>query len=447
MNTAELPWSKSSEQAVLGAVFIAPRTVEILGDLKPDCFYLPGHRAIWEAMLAVVKRGRAIDTVTVADELKARGELLRLEGGELYLVVLANAVPTAENVQHYAAIVREKAILRRALALLAEVSARAHGESAQAEEVIGQLREGVALLEQAGEGDPRRVGDAVRGTLDTIEIKGKRLGEYAVPTGLLAFDRTIGGMPNGKLVVVGGLPSMGKTAMACGIAAHAALTGIPTLVVSLETDMQDLVERFLGWKGGISPHDMNMGKLRLQDWTRLYEAADKFADAPLWVDDRPWHTIQRLVATIRRWYARHARGKRAFVMVDYLQLIESQGEERRDIEVGKMSGGLKAIAKELDIPVLVISSLNSDAFKHEGPPELGHFRDSKKVEFDADLVIFPYREIKNQADRNNPGPAEWIVAKYKGGPVGSVGCYWNAPYMRFEDMPENVQTAQEELPL
>lgn len=450
MAAEELPFSREAEQSVLGSVFIAPRVLPALEDLRDEDFYLPAHRDVWEAMRAVAARHRPIDVLTVGDEMRARKTLARLDGGEGYLLHLANVVPTAENVESYAAIVRERSIQRRVVLLCADVANQARGMG-RADELVAELRNGAAALEQAGEGGPQRVGDVIRDALDEIEQKGARREAFVVPTGMLAFDSKIGGLRAGRLVVMGGQPSSGKTAAAAGIAAHAAGRGIATLVVSLETDLQDMVERFLGREASIAPHEMNTGRLSPQAWSRLYDAAGRMQDAPLWVDDRPWHTLRRLLATIRRWHARHVAPQklRGLVMVDYLQLIqgEEKDDRRRDLEVAAMTRGLKSLAKELEVPMFLISSLNREGMKREGPPQMSDFRDSGVIEFDADMIIFPYREGAKGAEKNKSGAAEWIVAKNKGGPIGSVGCYWNAPLMRFEDTPDADAERQEELAL
>jgi len=450
--------------SALGSVFIRASALDDLADLAVDDFFLPAHREILDAMRAVAARDRAVDIIAVADELKVRGMIARLDGGQSYLNDLANIVPTAENVRHYAKIVADKATLRRMLALCAHTMSRVYGGDGDVEEVLNDLRAGAGEIELAGSGGPQRVGDRVHAVLDDMEKRGNAPQEYLVPTGLERFDHKIGGLRAGHLVVIAANPGRGKTALAWNIAVRAGLVGIPVLVFSLEMSEEELIERAISYKARINGRAVHLGRLNSDQWYAAGNAAfelDRFpmtdsrgdphplADKPvrIYVDDRK-HKTARLIAEARRWRARHP-DPRALIVIDYLGLVEPDVDERtREREVAKMSRAFKVLAHKTraNAPVVLCAQLNRDNVGKDGkmrPPVLRDLRDSGAIEADADMVIFPWWE--GNPPEVGEHPAELIVEKHRGGAKGPVRTVWQPQFTTFVDPPDTDEPEQLEL--
>jgi replicative DNA helicase len=443
MELREPPWSKEAEMAVLGAVFIAPRVLgEAMGDLRPDDFFLPAHREILSAMRAV----EAPDVVSVADELKVRGMLPRLENGEGYLFALANAVPTAENVGHYAAIVKERSLARRLIASCLEVTSRAHSGT-EIVDLIGEHRTQLAGLELDGKaGGPVKLSDAMDGVLDAIESRARSPEKYAIGTGLDGFDAGIGGMRAGQLVIVAGLPGQGKTSFAEGVALHNGDLGVPVLIFSLEMKLHELVERALSAKSGIDGRRIVAATgLDYDTWkTGIHPAASKLRKSTVWVDDRKLST-NRICAEAVRWREKTRRERvksgstddRALIVIDYLGLVRSdQRSENRNLEVAGMSASFKRLAGDLDCPVMLLSQLNRLPAREKRKPVPSDLRDSGAVEADADMIIFPWRPEPSEEDVRNPPfeiDATIIVAKHRNGPIGEVDAVFRPSTTQFLD--------------
>ena len=430
------PHAIEAERSVLGAVLIVPSCLDDLAPLlNSDSFYLPAHRHIWDALSALRERGSPIDILSVEDELKARDTATRLEGGATYLVTLANGVPVADNVLYYARIVREKAILRAVIRVCAEVNSRAYSADAASAAILSSAVTQFADLESAGTtGQPIRLGDVMGAIIDAIRAKAESPEQNSVRTGLEAFDRLIGGFRPQQLVIVAARPGQGKTALAGTIARRAAKAGSPVLLFSLEMALQEMGERFLSAESRVDGHSISSGNMDLEKFRALHPAASKLAGIPLWLDDK-LRTIGEISAISRSWFRRHG-APNAIVVIDYLGLIRAgERDETRTLEVGRMAWGAKAVAKELDVPVMLVSQLNRQSEKDNRRPILSDLRDSGEIEQHADMVIFPVRDTSPES--GDQGPASLIVAKHRGGPTGEVPVYWHGPTMTFTDVSDS----------
>lgn len=442
MTEREMPCSKESEQAVLGAVFLAPRLLAELADTRLDDFFFPAHREVLDAMRAV----EAIDPITVGDEMKRRGTTSRMEGGEMYFGVLSN-LGSDVMFPHHLSIVREKALARRLIMACGEVMSRAYG-GAPVVELLADHRVTLAGLELDGkDGGPVRLADSIDGALDYIEQKAQHPERYAIGTGLADFDERIGGARAGHLVIVAGLPGQGKTSFAEGVALHNGARGVPVLIFSLEMKRQELIERALSSESGIDGRKIVSARLDVADWRDgLMPAAEKLRRAWVWIDDRKL-TTSRLCSEAMRWREKVRRAKqkensatddRALVVIDYLGLVRVDARgETRNLEVAAMSGAFKQLAGDLDCPVMVLSQLNRSSAKDRRKPIPSDLRDSGAVEADADMIIFPWRAEPADEDRPAIAPeaveATIIVAKHRNGPIGEIEVRFKPSTTQFLD--------------
>jgi replicative DNA helicase len=460
------PHSLPAEKSVLGSVLIKPAVFDdVAADLAVDDFFLPAHREVFDAMLALTKRKRAIDMVGLSDELLARGMLSRLEGGDLYLSELANSTPTAENVSHYVRTVREKATLRRLIATCGEIQSRAYG----ADDVEGLLEEARAKVVAIDVSDvrsgPTVIGDTVQATLDSIETRSHAPADFFLPTGYREFDEQIGGIRGGNLVTIAARPGKGKSAMLLDILLHNAERGIPVLLFSYEMTKMEIVERALANRSSVDGRSVVSGYLKGPEWVAITSAASKLSTLPFWLVDESL-PFERLMTVARRWAASQrvtgdAAGKRklAAIGVDYLGLMELKArQENRAAEISIMTRGLKKLASDLKVPVIEAAQLNRENEKTGGMPMLSHLRDSGSIEQDSNMVLFPWTDdAAHEAGKAAdwwPGelppygqqPALIIVGKNRGGPVGRVPVIWESRYVRFRDRADySREPVQEDL--
>jgi replicative DNA helicase len=413
-----IPHSPEAEMAVLGTVLVRPESIHDLAELADTDFYTPANVDMLRAMRAIAARGERVDTITLGEELP--GCLGRL-------VELMGAVPSAEGLGHWLNIVRAKGLQRRLVAFGATVTARAQaGDDAEAT-ISDAIRQLAGMSTNDSAGGPRRLGDHLSDVLHAIEEKVRDKGKRGVATGIRSFDTLIGALQPPNLIVVAARPGVGKTALATTIARNAAKGGVPVLVFSLEMGFQQIGERFLSAESLVCGNDMNRGSINATDFRALHAAGGRLEGVPLYVDDRVM-TAAQISATARSWFLRQQTDK-ALVIVDYLGLIRATADERnREREVAIMSWTMKTLAKELHVPVVLVSQLNRAA-EQQDRPSLANLRESGAIEQDADMVIFPIRS----QPLHDSGPAELLVAKNRFGPTGSVECHWAAPTMTFTD--------------
>ncbi len=441
------PHSERAERGALGSVFIRPASLDDLTDLGVDDFFFPVHREIFEVMRDVAAAGRPVEILAVADELRARGRLQRLDGGEAFLVSLANDTPTAENVRHYARVIAAKATLRRAIATCLEAVSVAYGGPTDVEAFLNDLRGSVAGLELRGDDGPRRIGEVLVDVTERIERRASAPEDFLVPTGIASVDRKVGGLRAKHLIIVAARPGGGKTAWAVNtVAVAAARAGVPTLVFSLEMSRDELIERAMANAAKVNGHAIGLGRLTGPEWVRLTGAMGKLYEIPLWVDERVLRT-QQICAEARRWRARHAPEGRALVIVDYLGLVEADKDERtREREVAKITRAMKKLAKQLGCPVVLCSQLNRNMVGKDGKmraPNLTDLRESGAVEQDADVVVFPWWDSAPPAVGRHP--AKLIFGKYRGGHPGTIQVDWLPEYTVFEEREDHEPDPQEDL--
>ncbi len=436
------PHSEDAEQAVLAAMMMDTDAIMRASEIVDDTmFYRESHRRIFRAMAALTERREVVDPLTLSDELARRGEL-EASGGRDYITFLIDAIPTAANVEYHARIVREKALLRR----LIEVSTGLVGEAFEARttaaELLDEAEHRILQLSQArGGAEFTRIKELLWPTMERIEALsrgGKNI--TGVPSGFADLDEITSGFQPSDLVIVAARPSMGKTALCLNLAQHAAIEhNIPIAFFSLEMSKESLVQRLLTSEARIDAQRLRKGMLRDDDFPRLARAAGILSSAPIYIDDSAGISLLEMRSRARRLKVDAGVG---MVVVDYLQLIQGPSRaENRQQEISQISRSLKALAKELAVPVVALSQLSRAPEQRTGEskrPQLSDLRESGAIEQDADLVMFIFRpevyEGPTDKDGNSlEGRAEIIVGKQRNGPIGTVNLYFHKSYTRFEN--------------
>jgi replicative DNA helicase len=437
------PFSQDAEQAVLGAMLLDQDAILRAGEHVDDTmFYREGHRRIFRAVLALSERGEVAEPLTLAEELARRGEL-EASGGKEYIGYLIDAVPTAANVEYHAKIVREKAVLRRLIEVSTAVVTDAFEGRKLAAELLDEAEGKIFQIGQAqGGGSFTRIKELLWPAMERIEAQSKAGSAVTgIASGFRDLDEMTSGFQPSDLVIVAARPSMGKTAFTLNIAQHVAITEQKSVAFfSLEMSKDSLVQRMLTSEARIDAQTLRKGRLRDDDFPRLARAAGILSHAPVFIDDTPGITVLEMRSKARRLKSDHGLD---LVIVDYLQLMSGPSAENRQQEVSQISRGLKALAKELQIPVVALSQLSravdQRAGAERGRPVLSDLRESGAIEQDADLIMFLYRE-EVYAERENgqlkdpavEGKAEVIIGKQRNGPIGAVPLFFHKQYTRFE---------------
>ncbi|MFA7495256.1 MAG: replicative DNA helicase [Acidithiobacillus sp.] len=433
------PHSIEAEQSVIGALLMDPESADqVVEAVAAEDFYERRHRLIFQAMTNMLGAGRAVDAVTVSEWLQDH-EQLADAGGVQYLVLLATETPSAANVLAYARIVRERAILRALIRVgreIAELAYRPEGREArmlldEAESKVFQLAEG---QQRGGEGF-KQLKDALPSVIDRIEaIAREKKGVTGLATGFTDLDEKTSGLHPGQLVIVAGRPSMGKTSFAMNIAEHVAcVEGKSVAVFSMEMPTEEIVLRALSSRGRVDQHRLRNGTLGNDDWPRIAHAIGELGNALLFADDSAALSPADLRSRARR--LKREQGL-DLIVVDYLQLMQVPGRgDNRVAEISEISRSLKALAKELSIPVIALSQLNrSLENRTEKRPMMSDLRESGAIEQDADLILFLYRdEVYNKDNEEVKGIAEVIIGKQRNGPIGMVRMSFFGEYTRFEN--------------
>jgi len=435
------PHAREAEMSLLGSVLVDPAVMgEVVMHVHSSGeFHVPAHALIYEAMLQMYERLNAIDIVQLTQHLRDR-QILDSVGGVAYLVELAEAVPSASNAVHYAKIIHDKALIRDLIRTAGDILRDAFTSSDDAVTVLDEAERRIFLLAERGEmSDAASMQNLVHEVMRTIEEnEGKLI--TGVPTGFTDLDEMTHGLQPGEMIILAARPSMGKTAMALNLAEQMAAGGAPVAVFSLEMSRQQLVQRVLSARSGIDSQRLRRGMLSKDDWSKLHGACSELHELPLYIDDSPGLTLMQMVAKSRRLHSRH---KVRAVVIDYLQLMSSgRRAESRQVEISEISRGVKAMARELQVPVICLSQLNRAAEQREGHrPRMSDLRESGSIEQDADVVMMLHREeYYHQADpewRNNNsekvGLAELIIAKQRNGPTGTVNLTWDSAITRFRN--------------
>jgi replicative DNA helicase len=435
------PRAPEAEQAVIAAMLMDTDAILRASEHVDDTmFYDERHRRIFRAMIAISQRSEVVDPVTLGNELNRRGEL-DASGGKEYIGELIDAVPTAANVEYHAKIVKEKALLRRLIETSTTIITEAFQGRSTAEELLDDAEQKIfQVSQQRGLQGFTRVKELMWPTMERIEALqrgGKTI--TGVASGFTDLDELTSGFQPSDLVIVAARPSMGKTALVLNIAQFAAIEkNVPVAVFSLEMSKESLVQRMLTAEGRVDAQKMRKGLLRDEDYSRLARAAGILSGAPIWIDDSAGITLLEIRSKARRLKADQDIG---MVVIDYLQLIQGPtSSESRQQEISQISRSLKALAKELAVPVIALSQLSRAPEQRAGDhrPQLSDLRESGAIEQDADLVMFIYRQEiydgPTDKDGNSlEGRAEVIVGKQRNGPVGLVNLFFHKAYTRFEN--------------
>ncbi len=435
------PHSLEAEQSVLGGLLLDNEATDRIGDIiAPADFYSDAHRLIYQQIVALITDGKPADVVTVSEGLGS-AQKLDYVGGLAYLGALVQNVPTAANIRHYAAIVRERSILRQLAATAGEIADTAYNPLGRsAKEILDQAEAKVLhIAEQGSRGQQQfaAIGQLLVGVVERIETLFNRDDPSevtGVPTGFSDLDKMTSGLQPGDLVVVAGRPSMGKTAFALNIGEHVALAaGLPVAVFSMEMGASQLALRMIGSVGRLDQHKLRTGRLASDDWERLSSALGRLNEAPILIDETPALNAIEVRSRARRLMKQY--GKLGLVIVDYLQLMQSSTQgENRATEISEISRSMKALAKELKVPVMALSQLNRSLEQRPNKrPVMSDLRESGAIEQDADVILFIYRDEVYNPDTQEKGTAEIIIGKQRNGPIGTVRLTFLGEYTRFEN--------------
>lgn len=432
------PHSIEAEQSVLGALMLDNKAWDKIADKVTDVdFYHQAHRLIFNVVANLANKNVPFDVLTVAEALKNQLQLDNV-GGELYLFELARNTPSASNVGAYAQIVRERSILRQLISVSNEIAENAFfPQGRDSNEILDTAEQQIFKISQQGTrgSGPTSITEYLAKATERIDtLFHSNNAVTGVSTGFKDFDDMTSGLQAGDLVIIAGRPSMGKTTFAMNIAENAAIKSKqPTLVFSLEMPGEQLALRMMSSLGRIDQQRVRNGKLRDEDWPRISSAVSMLSDAPMFIDDTPALSPSELRARARRLAREH--GKLGLIVVDYLQLMQVPGyKENRTNEISEISRSLKALAKELSVPVIALSQLNrSLEQRHDRRPIMSDLRESGAIEQDADLIVFIYRDEVYNEDSPDKGKAEIIIAKQRNGPIGRVFLTFLGQYTMFEN--------------
>ncbi|MBS7344324.1 MAG: replicative DNA helicase [Caryophanon sp.] len=434
------PHNHEAEQAVIGAIFLDSSTLITASEiLRPDDFYRSAHQKIFETFIRLSDQGKGIDVVTVTEELSSKKELENV-GGVAYIMELANAVPTAANVGHYAKIVEEKALLRRLIHVATKIVEDGYTREDEVESLLGEAeRKVMEVANRKNVSDFRHIKDVLVNTFDNIEQLQGRTGDVTgIPTGFTALDKLTAGFQRNDLIIVAARPSVGKTAFALNVAQNVAVRANENVAIfSLEMGAEQLIMRMLCAEGNIDAQNLRTGALTPEDWNKLMIAMGTLSDAGIFIDDTPGVRISEIRAKCRR--LANEQGGLGMILIDYLQLIQGNGKagESRQQEVSEISRSLKALARELKVPVIALSQLSRGVEQRQDKrPMMSDLRESGSIEQDADIVAFLYREDYYNKEEGAPdqGLIEIIVAKQRNGPTDTVKLMFKKEYNKFINM-------------
>jgi len=430
------PQNLEAEMAVLGSMLIDEEAISVAAEtLTRDAFYKDTHKKIFEAMADLFNANKAVDLITLTDELKRKAVLEEI-GGVSFLTGLANSVPTSANISHYVSIVKEKSILRTLINNATKIVSFCYESDGNVDEVVDHAERLVfEVSDRKHHGTYIHLKEIIKDSIETIDrLYQKKEHVTGIPTGYIDFDLKTAGLQASDLIIIAGRPSMGKSAFALGIAEYAGVVEkIPVALFSLEMSKEQLVQRMLCAHAKVDAHKVRTGYLATSDWPRLTAAAGKLSEAPIFVDDTPAISVMELRAKARRLKAHHGI---QLIILDYMQLMRGTGNpESRQQEISEISRSLKALARELSVPVIAISQLSRAVeSRTDHRPQLSDLRESGAIEQDADVVVLILREEYYNPTPDNQGIAEIIIAKQRNGPVGNMKLTFIKEYTRFENI-------------
>lgn len=433
------PHSIEAEQAVLGGLMLDNKAWDrILECVSEIDFYRSDHRLIFQVITELARRNKPFDMLTLTDALKAINGL-ETAGGEAFLYQLANNTPSAANIVAYAEIVRERSVLRQLLSAANDIADLAfHTEGRPSKELLDEAERRIFRIgDQTARNTQGPLGISellakATDRIDTLFHTGNAVTGLA--TGFVDFDEMTAGLQEGELIIIAGRPSMGKTALAMNIAEHAAISNDkPVVIFSMEMPGEMLAMRMMSSLGRINQHKVRTGKLSKEDWPRIASAVSMLSEASMFIDDSPALSPGELRGRARRIARSH--GPLGLIVIDYLQLMQVPGsKENRTTEITEISRSLKALAKEMHVPVIALSQLNRGLEQRDNKrPVMSDIRESGAIEQDADLIAFIYRDEVYNEGSNEKGVAEIIIGKQRNGPIGKVKLTFLGEYTRFEN--------------
>ncbi len=433
------PHSIEAEQAVLGGLMIAPEAwIQVADRIRAEDFYRHDHRLIYETILELSERNQPFDAITLGERFEAKA-LSEQVGGAAYLVELASTTPSAANIGAYADIVREKSILRRLIEVGTQITADGFqpGER-NSREILEAAEQAVFQIAEAGARGRQGFLSMRQAARDAFQILQQRYANQGAvtgaPTGLIDFDEKTAGLQPSDLIIVAARPAMGKTSLALNMAQNVALkTKKAVAVFSMEMSASQLAFRLISSLGRVNQQRLRTGQLEDEDWSRVTHAITLLAEVKIFIDDTPALSPSELRARCRRLAKEHELG---LIVIDYLQLMQVPGtKENRTNEISEISRSLKALAKELNVPVIALSQLNrSLESRTDKRPVMADLRESGAIEQDADVIVFIYRDEYYHEDSADKGIAEVIIGKQRSGPTGSLKLKFFGEYTLFENL-------------
>jgi len=438
------PQNAEAEQSVLGAILLDNQALNnVLEVLEAKNFYSEGHRKIFSAIIELSDRSEPTDLITLTNILKNKKQLDSV-GGAVYLASLVDNVPSAANVSHYAKIVKEKAVLRQLIGTATGILKNSYEAGTDVDQVLDEAEHAIfEISENKIRPSFYQLKNIIKDSFKTIErlYENKNL-ITGVPTGFERLDDLTSGLQKSDLIIIAGRPSMGKTAFALNLASHAAVEmGLPVAVFSLEMAKEQLALRMLAADAKVDSQRLRRGLIGETDWPKLTAAASRLSEAPIFIDDTPAITVLEMKAKARRLKAENGL---ELVVLDYLQLMRAGGrKDSREQEISEISRSLKALAKELNVPVIALSQLNRKVEDRTNRrPQMADLRESGAIEQDADVIAFIYRDEVYNKSEDNPekGIAEIIIGKQRNGPVGTVKVAFLERYTSFEQLARTDDT-------
>jgi replicative DNA helicase len=434
------PHALEAEQSVIGAILLDNESLHgVVELLESEDFYHGAHKVIFEAMLALSERAEAIDIVTLTNELKKCDQLHRI-GGVEYISRLVDIVPTSANTRYYSKIIREKSLRRKLIHEVSEIVSEAFSSRGDADNFLDTVEQRIfSISETRSKKSFVRIGDIVKDSIREVErLYMSEDTITGIPSGFIDLDHLTSGFQRSDLIILAGRPSMGKTSLALSIVRHVSLEmERAAAVFSLEMSKEQIVMRMLCSESKVSNSRVRSGKLGDNDFPRIVDAASRLAQADLFIDDTPAISVLEMRAKARRL---HREKPLSIIVVDYLQLMRasSRRSERREQEISEISGALKALAKELSIPVVALSQLNrSVESRQDKRPMMADLRESGAIEQDADIIGFVYRDEVYNPESQDKGIAELIIGKHRNGALGTVRLAFQGEHTSFENLAEN----------
>jgi len=435
-HTSKLPpQNNEAEQSVIGAILIENeallKSIEII---RPEDFYRESHRLIFQSMIELFEKNEPADLITLTEHLRNKNKLEEV-GGASYLTTLCDQIPTAANIEYYAKIVKEKAVLRRLISCATEIATRGYSNQDEVGELLDFAEKSIFdIAEDQIKSSVYPLKEILKASFKTIEkLYNKKELITGVATGFTELDQITSGFQPSDLIIIAGRPSMGKTAFCLNIAQNAAYESkIPIVIFSLEMSKEQLALRMLCSEARVDAHKMRSGFLTESDWPKLTRGAGRLSETKIFIDDTPGMGVLEMRAKARRLKAEHGLG---MVIVDYLQLMRGRSTiDSREQEISDISRSLKALAKELKLPVVALSQLNRRVEDRAvKKPQLADLRESGAIEQDADVILFLYRDEVYNPDSQDKGSAEIIIGKQRNGPTGEIRLAFIDRYTRFEN--------------